>query len=503
MGDQFQQTKWTGYETRLYYEPTVIDPKAIKTTIDIYINDLFRRCAESNILLVCASTDNNPTMFKEVGGAIQNFLKKNNGPFGNVVVVHDTRNMWECIPVFKRLGGAVNVVRSSAVLFMEKKPPGGLFDCYSTYIGDAMCATSARQKLTNGKHTDKIYYVSIPPDIECASMLLGFQMKNVEAAMRTTGMDICFVSDKQARNVDLVKQSWFTHFVKIRPSCARGRLIQFTGTCWVNSALNIILLTPVLAARAKRYFESQHKEWSDEQMQTKYDMSSCMRRVKANTTPDDHKKFVKHSLHTLVYNILIKGRKSEHTNGNFPRELGRSFREKTGGAFATCNTPVAPPADFIKLEQSEGYYPDRILTYILSILYVSDVVHVENDVAAVRNSPSVITVTHVCTLTNPRKSFDRKKTINGVSYTLQAALIDPEDSHVIAGLVCGPDSYVFDSHNYLAYCDWPNNDYSMYLSMAKQQPSTNGALCNAYPVIEYAVYVKTELVDAVEIVKTA
>jgi hypothetical protein len=131
------------------------------------------------------------------------------------------------------------------------------------------------------------------------------------------------------------------------------------------------------------------------------------------------------------------------------------------------------------------------------MLYKSDVVHVEEDVATIPNSPSVVTVKHTCTLKNPRKTFNRNKTINGVSYTLQAALIDPEARHVIAGLVCGTDSYVFDSNNYLAYCDWPNNDYSMYISMTKQHPPTTDVDdCTSYPFIEYAVYVKTMLVDA-------
>jgi hypothetical protein len=44
----------------------------------------------------------------------------------------------------------------------------------------------------------------------------------------------------------LTCQPWFRFFLNTAFDCAKGRLLQYSGTCYVNSVINIILLSPIL-----------------------------------------------------------------------------------------------------------------------------------------------------------------------------------------------------------------------------------------------------------------
>ena len=61
--------------------------------------------------------------------------------------------------------------------------------------------------------------------------------------------------------------------------------------------------------------------------------------------------------------------------------------------------------------------------------------------------------------------------IEGVIYILKAGILS-FPSHAIAGLKCGSKYYVYDSNNYIAYCDWPNLNINKYIEKNQKYKDT-------------------------------
>ncbi len=110
----------------------------------------------------------------------------------------------------------------------------------------------------------------------------------------------------------LEDQWWFKWYFGV-PPCATGRLIQLSGTCWFNSTLNSLILTPKIALIFKKRFE----EWfetlsiSEKEKIEKTTLDGCPR---ANLP-------LEHLLYITINNIIIKGIKAIRPDGNFMAEL--------------------------------------------------------------------------------------------------------------------------------------------------------------------------------------
>lgn len=111
----------------------------------------------------------------------------------------------------------------------------------------------------------------------------------------------------------LTDQAWFTWFLGRSP-CASGRLSQMSGTCWFNSGLNIMLLTPVIAEYMKAY-------WNTELTQSEKTSSQASFDVCLHPSADLRK-----MLNIVVYNLLIKHRKAVLSDGDFMQRLAAATK---------------------------------------------------------------------------------------------------------------------------------------------------------------------------------
>ena len=108
---------------------------------------------------------------------------------------------------------------------------------------------------------------------------------------------------------DLVDQWWFKYYIDI-PVCASGRLMQFTGTCWFNAAINAMLLSEITQSLLIAKWELlSPKEKKD--IIKLGDLKKCL----VKTTP------LKQMLLMVIYNILIKNVKLSLKDGNWIKEL--------------------------------------------------------------------------------------------------------------------------------------------------------------------------------------
>ena len=491
---QFTVTSWKGYEKRLFYETKLID-----NTLDTYISDLFARCDQTNIVVWCCSR-NNANTYAIVGAAIQRCINKSpKSNYGSVVVVHEARNVIEVIPVFKELGNVANVVRSNDTLFVKGidhlNNKNSLFDCYNKLVLQAACVTNRRNKQTSYIHTDPFYHIKVDIDTDCHRLFSVHQPPAVREMFARSQVEICVIYDLQSTPLDITKQKWFKQYVKIKPVCAKGRLIQYTGTCWLNTSLNIILLTPALAKRAKENFLKENTGKTDEELGNEFNMDTCIMKIRENVANEQNTRVTKRAMDMLVYNILIKGRKAARTNGNFLRPVGRAMK-KIGKHIGGDGNNACVNLEYINVNNDynkavdQGYFPEPVLLNILIPMLFGDdmvVVNSENDLRKIKTTPTIACIDSKC-----NTFMSRSVIINGTTYELQAAAIYVNDDHVIAGLMCGEDSYVFDSHNYLAYCDWPNHEFSMYESMQPLKKGNKVCTDEQYPSPKFVIYVRVD-----------
>jgi hypothetical protein len=299
-------------------------------------------------------------------------------------------------------------------------------------------------------------------------------------------------------NENAIEDWWWYRWYYAVPPCASGRLIQMTGTCWFNSALNTILLSSNIANILKIYWKCLG---DNEQEKYKIDIQTCLREPPS----------IKIMLFVIVYNILIKNTKMSINKGNllegfaarvatFSKEIGRID-------LGLDNSSVIK-----SLKISEGSDPGEAIQFLLKAIIPSCFEHFSTkqsfehfsieqnfDISLPEFSGRVLKSTILklpnIILIHKIKDKDKENTQdtkyfkklplnlnikfndNIEKYSLESGIINVKGGpgHAIAALLCNDEKYIYDSNNIIAISDWTNNDFKGYFKALKDREIETGA----------------------------
>lgn len=280
----------------------------------------------------------------------------------------------------------------------------------------------------------------------------------------------------------LLEKWWYKLFVSNTPVCAENQLIQTTGTCWWNTAMNILILTDTLASLLRL-------AWSELTPQYKDRIENILLENCPSPTM-----LLRDFLFVLMNQVIIKGQRARGSQKNFseigagytmnalkgirefhelvaasaPRETLHDFMEKWHGADASSGLEVCmselfargPHFNSIEFDTNRKAFNTQIakegtITWSHENLEPS----VQKQLWSVFPSPLVIIITNAVRMRRCALTI----TVNSKRYSLESAAVKvaPDDAfasnHVIAGVTCHSPSlvrYVFDSNNFIGTDDW-------------------------------------------------
>jgi len=210
-------------------------------------------------------------------------------------------------------------------------------------------------------------------------------------------------------------------------NCSRDRLIQFTGTCWLNTILNMFIL------------------------------------------PNSLKQILIEGLSRYIINNGENFYKNDEMNKDiFNRDIYHSQENLKKFFFSLL---------FSCFNKTITFNEDKIISKFASMLNTIVGPHINNKQRIIRKIISFISENKLIVLINieddNNEIIETNKMIDGIKYVLQSCYIaiEYEDSnigHAACGYVCDNDYYIFDSHNYVSIDDWNNNSFTNYLKFLER-----------------------------------
>ena len=262
-----------------------------------------------------------------------------------------------------------------------------------------------------------------------------------------------------------IQESWWWKMHFRVPPCANGRTMQHRGTCWFNTALNVVLLSPALSRMAK----AAYRRWRDKRTTS---TGSRSLRLRGNTSYEDmcpdfrNPPPVEDMFFAVVHNLFYEGRRLSQSHGDPLMamagrvKLGKGgtlphlFHGEGGNALVGLQALVMAMSERSLVYKLGGGDDDDTLADFISNMTPSQ--------------PPIMLIELPANKRNQRASA-------GAAYVLDAALIkleDPNDRngvhHVVSGLTCNGVPYVYDSNNYVAQTDWPNGVLTGYADELKR-----------------------------------
>lgn len=248
---------------KIYYE------KMENKDFNKNIEDIINKCKNNNILIVINSIDN-----FEISEIINNYaekLKTKSFVLQNITMINYTNYNKKVLYYFTNKNGEeifkkiINVFPSEGELIFN----------------DANFFVNSKLDINIPKTVD------MNQNILYTFVQKGGEIKNIIIrVMKTTN-----ISNR------LKDQWWFSWYFSI-PACANIRLLQSTGTCWLNSAINSLFLSEEILNLIKMRYKDK-KEY------------------KIKFKDFEKNKNTEILCNALVYNLVINKTKAKFDDGNF------------------------------------------------------------------------------------------------------------------------------------------------------------------------------------------
>jgi hypothetical protein len=260
----------------------------------------------------------------------------------------------------------------------------------------------------------------------------------------------------------------------IERRCSSGKLIQFTGTCWINSILNALLLPK----SSRKYMIEQCKiNIKNEQIKNKtplYDIYKLKDELSYEQI-----------LTSIIYNIFLKKERPSPLKYDLQNNFILTFANKIKHYVASKypNDPNFSMTENINF--GEGASPFCIISTLRIILSL----YLENFQYTYRvfffKLPPKFNETEIQKMKKTViKNTVIKKTITKQSakYNLSACLLSQDSgSHMICGFICDGKEYIYNSNMKQAIeCNWSNYDYQNYINYYNEQ----------YQIIDNTIYME-------------
>lgn len=242
----------------------------------------------------------------------------------------------------------------------------------------------------------------------------------------------------------LEDERWWERIYFSIPYDLQGRLIQTSGTCWLNAILNIILLTPLANYVRKNLL-------SDE------DVIPFNKFAKIDDTVS-----LKQLLNSLLVNILQKNIRPIISDGDIMLPIAARVKSM---AYSYRNNEKLFIHHDKGIEFGEACEVYRAVPALFeSLIDASHLVIIENN-----TRPTIHEyVQFICILDTYKTRIDKTKTSNrcGKKYDLMGSVIvvsdDEGEFHAICALIVDGKECIFDSHGHFVFDTWSNGTLEKY-----------------------------------------
>ena len=259
------------------------------------------------------------------------------------------------------------------------------------------------------------------------------------------------------------EQWWFKWFFNI-PSCASGRLVQFTGTCWFNSTINLLLLTQPIAKLMVKSYNNWISKRNRKKFETNATFGTCL-------TKDTDLHVI---LYTIIYLVLVKGQKAQLSNANFTSEVAaqiNNLAEAKGDKNYRRSKKIAENVEELRNKYGDSGNPIDAIYVILNEMFSTEYLILSNTeysetIIKWKINPNILVFLY------PKGPIYKRITFNNVQYEIQAANIALDYyhevtkkwviGHAVAGLRCGEEFYIYDSNNIILNIDWFKNENDIH-----------------------------------------
>jgi hypothetical protein len=250
--------------------------------------------------------------------------------------------------------------------------------------------------------------------------------------------------------------------------CSTGKLKQFTGTCWMNSIMNSMLLPKklrfIMMLQCKKYIRNA----SSEEEKRKYMTPLFEIYESRNTLTIDH------IITSIVYHIFIKKERlivdiKDENNPKYDFILVLADKMKRLYYHHGNNQTTLMPIQKERYKNNDIAFGNGGIEEVrqFSMQYIERIYLIDY-----RNKILVNYYPEIDEEDVPPYDIDEnEKTIivNGETFKLTSALLIQRGlTHVICGFICEDKEYVYDPNFFKAFeTKWTKNDYSDYVSTYK------------------------------------
>jgi len=275
---------------------------------------------------------------------------------------------------------------------------------------------------------------------------------------------------------------WYIYFIRSIP-CARGRVLQASGTCWFNTILNTLLLTLPLKEYLGRIQYSpsfsNYVNMINGTYQFTYHLPHFIRTRLQDNIPQEQ----------TVFNQLIQ---QSQQNGSFMETFVIPFQaffyRRIHGKLNLDNRVLLELSKLINMMKTDAGFISNI-SRLLSFLQIPCDVYDQIDYSMNELRANVLQSTQPFVLIKLILSDEESIPLQIGNYKLHAAgLRSPE--HAVAGLMCHDIPYIYDSNNVIAYSNWPDNDFSGYYEKSMELKNSPIELYNYITYAEFFLYIR-------------
>jgi hypothetical protein len=365
----------------------------------------------------------------------------------NVSVLHDTNDLTKVVfqprnkngyPIFRRV---VNFVRSKTDIestrIIERIWDNGRL--ISPDISELTQVVNARVLDSGYGHMRELMENKVPigTRLQQGQRVVAFWNRNlISHAQGKQGTRK--INGKSNGTVD-VSTTWWYDWYASRPPCLSGKLMQFTGTCGYNSALNAILLS---SRTGPLVWKLLHEKIDHETRKT-------LRGLPLDTCPSN----LIHMMYMLL-NAIYRDR-VEINQGTFINRLA-VLLVRQDALLDDRTVRINKYAYKTDNVLEDGVYPSQVARTVLTTIFDEKVyVESESEHGAITNSNTQIL--HLRT-NHANIELDIEIEINRVKYMLDwcvfILVMGDNSSHAVSVIFCDGESYLYDStHNHIARLD--------------------------------------------------
>lgn len=339
----------TGHSIRYYHTSAF----KIKENSNEFVKEIVKACSLRNVVIYIDSVSS-PESSKIVNFAFSKLSR--NVVANNITVINYTNSSYNTVTAVKPLRKTINIAFSNFVVYSDSffgKSLEGSKPFNQTFKVSELAAASRR------------YSTNDSVALNLANTWEGARNQKLTANFRFLR------TPKLSEMTGRIENLWWFKLYFAIPPCASVRLIQSTGTCWLNALLNCILLPPEFSNLIRHRFPEMKNKYGIDRDDQLVPLNQFVQRLETNQSGS-----LELMTLSLIGNLISTGAKAKEDDGNFlgayasiikchimAEDGSSSPKQKT-----TPRKSLILPKKCTNIEFGSGGHSDKAAKFILKFI---------------------------------------------------------------------------------------------------------------------------------------